>query len=235
MQLKFKHLFEFCVYFCYNFNMKDARLKLLKISSRIFAQKGYSGASVREIVAAAHMNVSAVRYYFGDKRSLYLATVKYLANKHYKPFQQDKQLAAALARLDTLSYTQTLDLLHTLLNKIIDLGLNNKIFPLERIFTHAALENSKEILPLLFSFLEGYHSRPYQIISKLTGLKEKSVELVIITHVIFGQINFSQCHRIALLHDLGQAEFSVTLHKKIKDIVWQNTLAILKLYEKGNK
>ena len=214
--------------------MKDARLKLLKTSARMFAQKGYTGTSVREIVAAAKMNVSAVSYYFGDKRSLYLATVQYLANEHHKPFQQDKQLADALARIDTLSHAQTLDLLHALLNKIIDLGLDNKMLPLERIFTYAALDSSKEMLPLLFSFLESYHTRPYKIISKLTGLKEKSVELVIITHVIFGQINFSECHRIALLHDLGQKHFSPRLHAQIKDMVWKNTLAILKLYEKGN-
>ncbi len=215
--------------------MKDARLKLLKTSARIFAQKGYTETSVREIVAAARMNVSAVSYYFGDKRSLYLATVKYLANEHHKPFRQDKPLAEALEKLDTLSYKQTLDLLHALLNKIVDLGLADKMLPLERIFTHAALDNSKEMLPLLFSFLEGYHTRPYKIIRKLTGLKDKSVELVIVTHVIFGQINFSKCHRIALLHDLGQQDFSPRLRMQIKEMVWKNTLAILKLYQKGNR
>lgn len=213
--------------------MKDSRLKLLKTSARIFAQKGYTGTSVREIVSAAHMNVSAVSYYFGDKRSLYLSTVEYLAKEHLKSFQQDKQLSAQLEKIDTLTRAQTLALLHTLLNKVIDLGLDNKMLPLERIFTHAALDSSKELLPLLFSFLEGYHTRPYKIISKLTGLKEKSVELVIVTHVIFGQINFSQCHRIALLHDLGHPGFSATLRKQIKEIVWKNSLAILKLYEKG--
>ena len=212
--------------------MKDARLKLLKTSARIFSQKGYTGTSVRQIVSAAKMNVSAVSYYFGDKRSLYLATVKYLANEHHKPFQEDKQLADELARLDTFSRAQTLHLLQTLLYKIIDLGLDDKMLPLERIFTHAALDSSKDMLPLLFSFVEDYHTRPYKIISKLTGLKEKSVELVIITHVIFGQINFSQCHRIALLHDLGQKSFSPQLHTQIKKLVWKNTLAILKLYEK---
>ena len=223
-------VFVFAIIFC----MKDARLKLLKTSARIFAQKGYTETSVRDIVAAAKMNVSAVSYYFGDKQSLYLATVKYLANEHHKPFQADKQLADTLARLDTLPYAQTLHLLRALLNKIIDLGLDNKMLPLERIFTHAALDNSKEMLPLLFSFLESYHTRPYKIISKLTGLKEKSVELVIITHVIFGQINFSQCHRIALLHNLGQTHFSPQLHTQIKEMVWKNTLAILKIYKKRN-
>ena len=214
--------------------MKDARLTLLKTSARIFSKKGYTDTSVREIVAAAHMNVSAVNYYFGDKRSLYLATVKHLASEQHKLFAKDKELTSALEQLDSLSHAQTLELLHRLLCKVIDLGLDEKMLPLERIFTQAALDNAKEILPLLFSFLEGYHTLPYQIIQKLTGLADKSVELVVITHVIFGQINFSQCHRIALLHDLGQKHFSPQLHEQIKDMVWKNTLAILKLYQKGN-
>ena len=133
--------------------MKNPRLKLLQTSARLFAKKSYGDVSVREIVAAAHMNVSAVNYHFGDKRSLYLATVEYLAKEHHKPFLEDKQLCAALDKLDTLSYEKTLNLLHNLLNKIIDLGLAQKMLPLERIFTHAALSASKKTVHFLLSFL----------------------------------------------------------------------------------
>ncbi len=213
--------------------MKNQRLKLLQTSARIFAQKGYDGTSVREIVSAAKMNVSAVSYYFKDKRSLYLATVEYLAQEHHKPFVADPAISAALDKLDILTHAQTLQLLHKLLDKIIDLGFARKMLPLERIFNHAALHSSKDTLHALFTFLEGFHARPYQIISKLTGLKEKSVELVLVTHVIFGQINFSECHRIALLHDLGQKSYTPQLCNTIKKLVWKQTLAILKLYEKG--
>ena len=45
--------------------MKDTRTKLLKTSARIFARKGYSGTSVRDIVNVAHVNVSAIAYHFG--------------------------------------------------------------------------------------------------------------------------------------------------------------------------
>ena len=215
--------------------MKNARLKLLKTSARLFAQKSYGDVSVREIVSAAKMNVSAVNYYFGDKRSLYLATVEYLAQEQRNLFLTDKPLFAKLKKLDTLSHQQTLDLLHDLLNKVIDLGLTQKALPLERIFTYAALNSSKETIHLLFSFMEGFHNPPYKIISKLTGLKEKSPELVVVTHVIFGQINFSECHRVSLLHDLRQKSYTPRLHQLIKDMVWKNTLAILNSYKKGNK
>ena len=54
--------------------MKDTRTKLLRTATRLFAQKGFSGTSIRDIVNAARVNVSAIHYYFGDKRKLYTET-----------------------------------------------------------------------------------------------------------------------------------------------------------------
>ncbi|MDD4915011.1 MAG: CerR family C-terminal domain-containing protein [Methylococcales bacterium] len=51
----------------------DARSRLVLAALRLFAQKGYEGATTREICEAADANISAIRYYFGDKAGLYRA------------------------------------------------------------------------------------------------------------------------------------------------------------------
>jgi AcrR family transcriptional regulator len=51
----------------------DARSRLVLAALRLFAQKGYEGATTREICEAAEANISAIRYYFGDKAGLYRA------------------------------------------------------------------------------------------------------------------------------------------------------------------
>ncbi|WP_018413376.1 CerR family C-terminal domain-containing protein [Methyloversatilis thermotolerans] len=51
----------------------DSRRKLLLAALRLFAAKGYEGATTREICDAAGANLSAIRYYFGDKGGLYRA------------------------------------------------------------------------------------------------------------------------------------------------------------------
>lgn len=52
-----------------------ARERLLQEATRIFAEKGFAGASTREICQAAGQNVAAIHYYFGDKAGLYRATL----------------------------------------------------------------------------------------------------------------------------------------------------------------
>lgn len=49
--------------------------RLLSAAIRLFAAKGYAGASTREICQAAGANVAAIHYYFGGKQGLYQAVL----------------------------------------------------------------------------------------------------------------------------------------------------------------
>jgi len=55
----------------------DPRLRILSAAGREFAAKGYEAATVRDICAAAGVNVAAVNYYFGDKQRLYIESVRH--------------------------------------------------------------------------------------------------------------------------------------------------------------
>lgn len=48
---------------------------LLDAATAIFAEKGYPGASVREITAAARANLAAITYHFGSKAALFEAVM----------------------------------------------------------------------------------------------------------------------------------------------------------------
>lgn len=47
--------------------------KLLDVSERLFADKGYNGVSLREVASLAHCNVALISYHFGGKKKLYQA------------------------------------------------------------------------------------------------------------------------------------------------------------------
>ncbi len=58
--------------------MQSNREKILEVAEKLFGEKGFKAVSVREITQKAQVNVSAVNYYFGSKKGLYLAVFKEL-------------------------------------------------------------------------------------------------------------------------------------------------------------
>jgi AcrR family transcriptional regulator len=53
--------------------LEEPRQRLLLAGLHLFAQQGFSKTSTRELAEAAHVNVAAISYYFGDKAGLYRA------------------------------------------------------------------------------------------------------------------------------------------------------------------
>lgn len=51
----------------------DARERIVLAAERLFAERGFDGVSVRDIVHEAEVNLAAVSYYFGSKSELLLA------------------------------------------------------------------------------------------------------------------------------------------------------------------
>ena len=58
-------------------NLPDATPgRVLEAAGQVFADKGFEGATVREICQRAGVNIAAVNYYFRDKERLYIEAVK---------------------------------------------------------------------------------------------------------------------------------------------------------------
>ena len=51
----------------------EARQHLLHTALKLFAEKGFSKTSTRQIALAANANIASISYYFGDKAGLYRA------------------------------------------------------------------------------------------------------------------------------------------------------------------
>ncbi len=72
----------------------NARSRLVLAALRLFAEKGYEAATTREISEAAGANISAIRYYFGDKAGLYRAA--FTESLGDAPCYANRQLYASL-------------------------------------------------------------------------------------------------------------------------------------------
>lgn len=51
----------------------DSKIKIQLAAKKIFAQRGYEGTSIREIVREAEVNISLISYYYGGKEALFLS------------------------------------------------------------------------------------------------------------------------------------------------------------------
>ena len=63
----------------------DVKVSIIRSAGKIFAEKGFRAATVRQICTRADVNVAAINYYFGNKKKLYASVLS-----HYKDEAYDK-------------------------------------------------------------------------------------------------------------------------------------------------
>ena len=64
----------------------NTRSRLVAAAGPVFADRGFDGATVREICAAADVNIASVGYYFGDKMGLYRQIIQDIRDSRTKRF-----------------------------------------------------------------------------------------------------------------------------------------------------
>lgn len=74
----------------HNLGPKD---RILDAAARIFGEKGFKEASIREICTAAGANVAAINYHFGNKRRLYEMVLDNLMGERYAKYPPDLGVA----------------------------------------------------------------------------------------------------------------------------------------------
>ena len=82
----------------------DKQMQIMEAAETLFAAKGFSGTSVRDISETAHVNLAMISYYFGSKEKLFEAMFSYrsgffklqlenmLQNKELTPMEKMEQL-----------------------------------------------------------------------------------------------------------------------------------------------
>jgi AcrR family transcriptional regulator len=56
-------------------NAIDTKSKIIAVAQELFGEKGFDGASVREIAQKADVNISAINYHFQNKENLYFSVM----------------------------------------------------------------------------------------------------------------------------------------------------------------
>lgn len=86
---------------------KDTKEKILDVAERLFAENGFAGTSLRNIIGEAEVNLSAVNYHYGSKEELFRAVVARIAKSVVKG--QLERLAQCEANKDNPSVEDILE------------------------------------------------------------------------------------------------------------------------------
>lgn len=67
-------------------NKSSTRQRILYAAGELFASKGFTNTTIRDICEKAEANVAAVNYHFGDKENLYLELIQSMEQEFRKDF-----------------------------------------------------------------------------------------------------------------------------------------------------
>jgi AcrR family transcriptional regulator len=143
----------------------DKREHIINTALKLFATKGFEGTSIRDLAAAADVNVAMVNYYFGSKEKLFESMVEH--NVAYTRGAFDE-----IAGNTTLSEIEKVD-------KIIDLYVN-RIFS-NREF-HKVLHHEMQLnqRPELAKAISNVIGKNFQTIKNIieSGIRKKAFRKV---------------------------------------------------------
>lgn len=158
---------------------QNSRERILKVASKLFAQKGFAGTSVREIAKAAGVNVAMISYFWGGKKELFQGIINNTIENQTKYAKSALDFAI---NPEDLSKEQQIELMYRTVDKAIEFFYSDMSSELLTILTHGQKE--KEIFGNLPLFKYGK-----KLFAALFNLKESDKEVILTLVSIITLIN----------------------------------------------
>lgn len=189
---------------------EETRRRIIEVALRLFAERGFEGASTREIAKQAGVNAPALQYYFDNKEGVYQACAKHIVDssiEHFGPAVE--QAEAVLARADA-SREDLFDAFGALLDAIAEHQLLPDDAEHRRLFM--AQEQVGQGPNLIFQMMD-QSLRPRmarvttQLVSRYSGIGLKDPTLSMRILMMMGQLMVFSLGRRMQLAKLGWERF----------------------------
>lgn len=100
---------------------QDAKSKIMEVSLKLFAEKGFEGTSTRDIAKASGLNISLISYYFGGKEGLYKSILEGFAFK----VRDDIESLVQQFDLETLDPKSLREAIEAVIDRLLELRFSN--------------------------------------------------------------------------------------------------------------
>lgn len=99
---------------------EETRRRIIDVALRLFAQRGFEGASTREIAKEAGVNAPALQYYFDNKEGVYQACARHIVDSAVEHFLPAVEQAEAVLEQGDASGEQLFEAFGALLDAIAE-------------------------------------------------------------------------------------------------------------------
>jgi len=183
---------------------EQAKRRLLLAALEKIGDRGYEGASVREIADAAGQNVAAIAYYFGNKENLYAEVIEGIIAYLNRAFGGLAEEAKQLLDGGGMTGEQGADLLKRMLRTLLlehierdEIGKLRNVMIREQASPTAAFER------LYSAGMKPLHEFFTRTLAAASGEDPDSHQAIIRSHSLFGQVLGFTVARSTILRRLG--------------------------------
>jgi len=189
---------------------EETRRRIIEVALRLFGERGFEGASTREIAKAAGVNAPALQYYFDNKEGVYRACAEYIATSSATHFSPVVTRAEAVMEDANATLDQVFEAFGDLLDALADFHLLPDDAEHRRLFL--AHEQVGQGPSVLFDLLDkGLRPRMGEISAKLIArychAQPSDSILRMRVMMLFGQVHVFSLGRRTLLSKLGWDSF----------------------------
>lgn len=157
-------------------DFNDKQVKILEVSEKMFAEKGYDGTSIRAISKEADINIAMISYYFGSKEKLLEALLS------YKTASFSIELESVLSK--DIDYLEKLDEIITLIIR--------RVHKNRRIYKIIHFEYSNETRQIDFDSYIKSKTENFRIIQNFVnegqeaGVFSKNINVPLVVPTVLG-------------------------------------------------
>jgi AcrR family transcriptional regulator len=167
-------------------NDDTTKTRLLDAGLRIFGLHGYEGVRTRALADEAGVNQSAIPYYFGGKKGLYLAVAHRLAETVNDGFL--KRALKETEGSDKLTKEEAAESLKAVMFQFSKSMIGNQETNLRSVFLAREQLQPTEAYDILYDkFFQPLHQIISVLVGRLIDLDEKDQTTILIAHAIVGQ------------------------------------------------
>ena len=174
---------------------ENSKQRILNAATKLFAAQGFEGTSIRQICKEADANICMISYFWGGKQELYNGIIEDLIEKQT---EYAKTFIDFDIEPSSLDKTSQINLLMTVIDKIIEFFYSEKISKDLLIYLLKAQQNEKSAI----------NSPAFMYLKKLIGAifnkPENDREIIFKTVFIISQFNSPKILPNFSLYPLGR-------------------------------